>query len=173
MVDFILIELELHESHLIKLNEEYLSWIAYELQQRYNVNLESLLGVSVQEYAKKFLEEISSFLPPEGIYYVIQVKGSTIGMGALRKLKKGIGEIKRMYIQPEYRGNGYGKKVLELLLKKGKELEFSSIRLDTGKFMTAAHQVYRLAGFQEREKYPETEVPSPIQHFWLYMEKFI
>ena len=173
MVDFTLIELEHHKAHLIKLNEEYLSWIVDVLQQRYNINLESILGENVQEYAKKFLQEISSFLPPKGIYYIIQEEGSIIGMGALRKLKKSIGEIKRMYIQPEYRGNGYGKKMLELLLKKGKELDFSSIRLDTGEFMTAAHQVYRLAGFREREQYPETEVPLPIQHLWLYMEKFI
>ena len=94
-------------------------------------------------------------------------------MGALRKLKIDVGEIKRMYIQPEYRGNGYGKAMLTQLLKKGKEFGFSTIRLDTGKFMDAAHYVYRSAGFQEREIYPETEVPPLLQPFWLYMEKFI
>ncbi len=94
-------------------------------------------------------------------------------MGALRTLKKGIGEIKRMYIKPNYRGNGYGKKILELLLKKGKEFGFSSIRLDTGEFMSAAHQVYRLAGFQERGQYSESEVPEFFLPYWLFMEKFI
>ena len=173
MVDFIPLKLELHKSNLTALNEEYLSWIAIEMQQRYKIDMELLLGVSVREFVKKFLEELSSYLPPEGIFYVLQVNSLIIGMGALRKLKKGVGEIKRMYIKPKYRGNGYGKEMLELLLKKGQEFGFSSIRLDTGKFMATAHQVYRLAGFQEREGYPESEVPNFFLPHWLFMEKFI
>jgi len=173
MVDFISLKLELYKSHLIDLNEEYLSWIADEMQQRYKIDVELLLGVSIREFVKKFLEELSSYLPPEGIFYVLQVDNLIIGMGALRKLKKGVGEIKRMYIKPKYRGNGYGKEMLELLLKKGQEFGFSSIRLDTGKFMAAAQRVYRLAGFQEREGYPESEVPNFLLPHWLFMEKFI
>ncbi|GAH09307.1 unnamed protein product [marine sediment metagenome] len=78
-----------------------------------------------------------------------------------------------MYIRPNYRGNGYGKKILELLLKKGEEFGFSSIRLDTGEFMTAAHRVYRSAGFQECERYLESEVPEFFLPHWLFMEKFL
>jgi GNAT superfamily N-acetyltransferase len=174
MIDFIPVKnLELHKSSLINLNEEYLSWIADEVQQRYNIDAESVIGVSIREYVKNFLEDLSSFIPPTGIYYILQVKDSLMGMGALRKIKKGVGEIKRMYIQPKYRGNGYGKELLEQLLKKGQELGFSSFRLDTGEFMAAAHQVYRLAGFREREQYPESEVPLPFLPHWLFMEKFI
>ena len=138
MVEFIPIDLDLHKSHLIKLTEEYLTWIEGEMQKRYNIDMVLLLGVSVEKYVEKSLKELSSYLPPKGIYYIIQKNSSIIGMGALRTLKMGIGEIKRMYIKPRYRGNGYGKKVLELLLEKGKEFGFSSIRLDTGEFMSAA-----------------------------------
>ena len=173
MVGFIPVKLELHESYLINLNEEYLSWIADEMHQRYNIDTELLLGVSVREFVKNFLEDLSSFIPPNGIYYILQVKDSIIGMGALRKIKKDIGEIKRMYIQPKYRGNGYGKELLEELVKKGQDFGFSSLRLDTGEFMIAAHKVYRLAGFQERERYPESEVPQLFIPHWLFMEKFI
>ena len=171
MVEFIPINLSLHKSHLIKLTEEYFTWINDEVQQRYNIDTFSIIGESILEYAEKTLEQLSSYLPPEGIYYLLQVKGKIGGMGALRKLKKDIGEIKRMYIKPEYRKKGYGKAMLEQLLKKGKEFGYLTVRLDTGKFMDAAQYVYRSAGFQEREKYPETEVPPQFQPFWLYMEK--
>ncbi|MBY9016827.1 MAG: GNAT family N-acetyltransferase [Candidatus Lokiarchaeota archaeon] len=173
MVNFIPIKLELHNSHLINLNEEYLSWIADEMQQRYSIDTVLILGESIRDYVKKTLEKLSSYIPPEGIYYIIQTNNSIIGMGALRKLNKNIGEIKRMYIKPKYRGKGFGKEMLGLLLKKGKEFGFSSIRLDTGKFMVAAQQVYRLAGFQEREQYLESEVPTNFLPYWLFMEKFI
>ena len=141
------------------------------MQQRYSIDTFSIIGESILEYTEKTLEKLSSYLPPEGIYYVLQVKGKIGGMGALRKLNTDVGEIKRMYIKPEYRKKGYGKAMLTQLLKKGKEFGFSTIRLDTGKFMVAAQYVYLSAGFQERDKYPETEVPPLLQPFWLYMEK--
>ena len=171
MVEFVPVNLNLHKSHLIKLSEDYFTWITDKVLQRYNIDTFSIIGESILEYSERTLEKYSSYLPPEGIYYVLQVKGKIGGMGALRKLKNEVGEIKRMYIKPEYRKKGYGKAMLKQLLKKGKEFGFSTVRLDTGKFMEAAQYVYRSAGFQEREKYPETEVPLLLQPFWLYMEK--
>ena len=171
MVEFIPVNLDLHKSHLIKLSEDYFTWITDEVQKRYNFDTFSIIGESIHEYSEKTLEDLTSYIPPEGIYYVLEVKGEIGGMGALRKLKIDIGEIKRMNIKPEYRKKGYGKALLTQLLKKAKEFGFSTIRLDTGKFMDAAQYVYRLAGFQEREKYPETEVPLALQSFWIYMEK--
>lgn len=172
-MDFIPIKSELHKSSLITLNEEYLTWIVGEMQKRYNIDMVMLMGISVQKYVENNIDDFLSYFPPESIYYIIQNNSSIFGMGAIRKLRKGIGEIKRMYIKPEYRGNGYGKEILELLLRKGKEFGFSSIRLDTGEFMVAAHQVYRKAGFQERARYLESEVPEFFLPHWLFMEKFI
>ena len=145
MVEFIPINVSLHKSHLIKLTEEYFTWINEEVQQRYNIDTFSIIGESILEYAEETLEQFLSYLPPEGIYYVLQVKGKIGGMGALRKLNKDVGEIKRMYIKPEYRKKGYGKVMLTQLLKKAKEFGFSTVRLDTGKFMDAAQSVYRSA----------------------------
>ena len=134
MVDFIPIKLELHKSHLINLNEEYLSWIADEMQQRYSIDTVLILGESIRDYAKKTLEKLSSYIPPESIYYFLQINSSIIGMGALRKLNKNIGEIKRMYIKPKYRGKGFGKEMLGLLLKKGQEFGFFFNSLGYGEF---------------------------------------
>ena len=48
---------------------------------------------------------------------------------------------------------------------------YSKLRLDTGPFMTAAHRVYKSAGFYEIEEYPEAEVPPIIRYDWFFMEK--
>jgi ribosomal protein S18 acetylase RimI-like enzyme len=173
MVDIIPIKPELHKSSLINLNVEYLTWIASEMQKRYNIDMVLLMGISVQKYVDNNIDNLLSYLPPEGVYYIIQKGSSIFGMGAIRKLKIDIGEIKRMYIKPKYRGNGYGKEMLDLLLKRGKQFGFSSIRLDTGKFMVAARRVYQKAGFQERERYLESEVPNFFLPHWLFMEKFM
>jgi len=92
-------------------------------------------------------------------------------MGAIKKLKDHIGEIKRMYIQPSYRGRGYGKQLLNKLLEKGREFGFSTFRLETSKFMKAAQHIYYSAGFVESEEYPEVETPLILRQYQIFMEK--
>ncbi|MFX0059659.1 MAG: GNAT family N-acetyltransferase [Candidatus Hodarchaeota archaeon] len=92
-------------------------------------------------------------------------------MGALRKVQMNIGEIKRMFILPEFRGNGFGKVLLEKLLEKGKEFGCSTFILDTGKFMKSAQHIYRLAGFQNSPEYSKSEVPKQLRHLCLFMKK--
>jgi GNAT superfamily N-acetyltransferase len=62
-------------------------------------------------------------------------------MGAFRKINKNLREVKRINLRPNYRGNGYGKLLLDKLLKVGKEFGCSRILLDTGPFMNAAQHV--------------------------------
>ena len=132
MIEFIPIDLKVHESHLIDLNEEHISWVADEMLEQYNIDVVALLGQTSREYAEKKVIEFSSYTPPEGIYYILQVDNKIAGMGALRKLKKNVGEVKRMYIRPEYRGRGLGKAMLQEILNKAVEFGFSTILLDTG-----------------------------------------
>jgi len=171
MIEFVPIDITLHKNKLVELNTQYLSWIAEQLMEYYSIDLISILGKSIHQYAIESVDKFVSFLPPEGFYYILQVEGKIAGMGALRKLYDNIGEIKRMYIKPEYRGKGLGKVMLKKLLKRGSEYGYSLIRLDTGPFMTAAQHIYCLAGFKVRDEYPESEVPQEFRDIWLYMEK--
>ena len=106
-----------------------------------------------------------------GIFYLLQEGEEIVGMGAIRKLKKDVGEIKRMYIRPEFRGKGFGKALLQQLLAKGKEFRFSAVYLDTALSMKTAQHICRSAGFIGSEQYAETEIPQSVRHLWLYMEK--
>jgi GNAT superfamily N-acetyltransferase len=92
-------------------------------------------------------------------------------MGAVREVRPGICEIKRMYIKPEYRGRGVGKAFLQHLLEKGREFGFYQAYLETGRFMNVAQNMYRSFGFVERSEYAETEVPQQMRDIWIYMEK--
>jgi putative acetyltransferase len=92
-----------------------------------------------------------------------------VGMGALRKLEEGIGEVKRMFIQPGHRGKGYGKLMMDGLIDKARELGYHTLRLDTANYLAAAIHIYRSVGFRERDKYPGTE--SEGTSHTIYMEK--
>ena len=170
MVEFVTLNIALHLPNLLELNTEYIEWIGEQAKKHHKIDLESLLGSS-HSYAARILDELEVFQPPGGVYYFLQDSGNIIGMGALRKLSPDVGEIKRMYVKPDYQGKGYGKLLLSKLLKKGKEFGYSSLRLDTGPFMKAAQKLYFSVGFEEIERYPEAESPDIEGMPWTFLEK--
>jgi len=171
MENFIVFRPDVHRSIVVDLSEEYFDWMACELKKNYDIDVYPIIGTALRDYVENDVDEFTSSILKDGVFYLVQVENRTVGMGALRKLKEGIGEIKRMYIKPEYQGRGLGKKMLQLLLSRGKEYGFSAIYLETGSFMATAQHLYRSAGFYNREEYPETEVPPQLRHVWLFMEK--
>ena len=78
-----------------------------------------------------------------------------------------------MYIRPQYRGSGYGKKLLLKLLETAKYYGYSLIKLESSLFMEAAHHIYRSYGFKNCNEYLGVETPEPMKAYEVYMEKEI
>lgn len=171
MVEFVPFDQKVHKKAFRQLSIEHLTWAVDQLRENYQLDVTSEFGQTVPEYVDEHLEDLARLKPPKGIIYLLVVEGNIVGMGAIRKLRDVIGEIKRMYIRPPYRGRGYGKQLLKTLLKAGREFGCSTFLLDTAKFMTTAQHLYTSAGFQERAEYPESEVPATFRPYWLFMEK--
>ena len=87
----------------------------------------------------------------------------------MRLIGPGVAEIKRMYLQPNARGRGLGRMLLDGLLHEARALGCHEARLDSGWFMTDAHRLYEAAGFTECEPYQESEVPEDFDARWKYM----
>lgn len=173
MVEFVIFDPSAHRENFTELCEEYFNWMASQLQKNYDIDVYLTLGITLQDYVRSNVDEFVTSLSSDEVLYLLREKEEIIGMGALRKLKEGTGEIKRMYIKPEYRGKGLGREMLQLLLDKAKEYGFSEIYLETGAFMTPAQRLYRSMGFHDRKEYPETEVPPQLRRYWMFMEKRI
>jgi len=109
-------------------------------------------------------------MPPGGRILLAEVDGAVAGIGCLKQLSPEIGEIKRMYVRPAFRRLGLGRLLLEGLLEEGRAIGYESIRLDSTRFMTAAHTLYRSYGFRDIDPYPESEIPPDMQQYWLFME---
>jgi ribosomal protein S18 acetylase RimI-like enzyme len=171
MVDFVPFDMQTHLSDYRQLNLELITWIADQFTANYQLDVVSMIGQTISEYVDDHLEDLTSLQPPSGITYLLVVEGNIAGMGAIRKLHKEIGEIKRMYIRPQYRGRGYGTQMLDILPAKGREFGCTIFVLETSKFMTTAQHIYRSAGFRERAEYPESETPPILRSYQLYMVK--
>jgi len=93
----------------------------------------------------------------------------------MRKIGEKIGEIKRMYVRPVFRGRGIGRTLLEKLINGAQNFGYAKLRLDSGPFMKEAHGLYYSFGFRNIKPYPESEVlgeniPKVISENWIFME---
>ena len=98
-------------------------------------------------------------------------RADPVGVGAIRTLRSGIAEVKRMYVEPGCRDRHVGSAILDRLLDEACEMGAPIVLLDTCRFMTEAHRLYRSRGFVERSPYEGTEIPARLQHLWTFFER--
>jgi len=87
------------------------------------------------------------YAKPQGCILLAKDNGGVIGCVALRPLEPKICEMKRLYVKPEFRGNGIGKSLSARICDIGKEYGYEKMRLDTLETMKAALGLYESLGF--------------------------
>jgi GNAT superfamily N-acetyltransferase len=92
-------------------------------------------------------------VPPNGAFVVVAAGGRPVAGGGVRRLSDGVGEIKRMFVLPEARGQGHARRLLDALEDAARDLGFHRVRLDTAASMTTAMALYRRAGYREIPDY--------------------
>jgi len=75
------------------------------------------------------------------------VDGRPVACGALQPLEDAVGEIKRMYVRPAYRGQGLSRLILAALEELAVQRGYRALRLETGKYLAPALGLYRGAGY--------------------------
>jgi drug/metabolite transporter (DMT)-like permease/GNAT superfamily N-acetyltransferase len=89
------------------------------------------------------------YVPPQGTFLVVYEDEQPIGCAGIRRLPDGTGELKRMYVAPDARGRGVGRRLLEQLEDEARALGYKRLRLDTGSQLNEAKALYRSAGWHE------------------------
>jgi putative acetyltransferase len=79
--------------------------------------------------------------------WVALADGGVVGSVALRDLGDGALELKRMYLRPEVRGRGLGKRLLATALDHARATCARVVRLDTSERMETARHLYEAQGF--------------------------
>lgn len=84
------------------------------------------------------------------IHHVLIAYNNNIpaGCGAIKKYSDNTAEVKRMYVKDEFRGQGFGKKILSELERWAVELNFSECILETGKKQIDAVSLYKNSGYK-------------------------
>jgi GNAT superfamily N-acetyltransferase len=113
------------------------------------------------------LEEIHmEYNLPTGVLLLVYEGDKAIACAGVRKIDTRIAELKRMFVDPAYRGHQLGQLLLQKALHEARLLGYRSIRLDTVPEMQPAIRLYSAAGFREIGAYRFNPMPGAI-----YMEK--
>jgi GNAT superfamily N-acetyltransferase len=104
----------------------------------------------------------SEMVPPSGAFVVVREDGRPVAGGGIRRLEPEVCEIKRMFVVPEARGRGHGRRVLSALEAVAAELGYRRARLDTAQSMTTAMRLYESAGYRPIPDYNGNSYAS----FW-------
>ena len=115
-----------------------------------------------QNYDEELSHLAQKYAPEMGGIYVILYDGEVAGMGALTRLAADCGELKRIFLYPEFRGKGLGLALMERLLQDAHRIGYRHLRLDTFPAMTAALGLYEKLGFYLIPRYNDNPLTRAI-----------
>jgi GNAT superfamily N-acetyltransferase len=150
--------------HVQELLLEYLTWAIAQTKEVFgeDVDINTMLANS--------MSKLDSYMPPDGQLLLANIDGVPVGVVFLKKLREDACEVKRMYVRPGYRGQKIGLKLLGQLIINARHAGYKNILLDSGRFMTDAHALYRSVGFKNIERYPESEMGAGFEAHMVYMQ---
>jgi GNAT superfamily N-acetyltransferase len=99
--------------------------------------------------------EASMFVEPDGVFVVVRDGAErAVACGGICRFDDARAELKRMYVVPEARGQGLGRRVLVELEEHARALGYTGIVLETGDRQPESVGLYVSAGFERMPCYP-------------------
>jgi ribosomal protein S18 acetylase RimI-like enzyme len=139
MIEIIPVDTKDHISLVHSLFEEYAHSLGFHLD--------------FQDFQAELVNLPGDYAPPDGCLLLAFNDNALAGCVGMRKLEQGVCELKRMYVKPEFRKLGIGRKLAETVIALAHDTGYKLMRLDTLANMTEAVSLYRSLGFKESERY--------------------
>lgn len=99
--------------------------------------------------------DAAMFVEPDGVFLVIRDgDGAAVACGGVARFDDERGELKRMYVVPEQRGRGLGRRLLVELEAEARRLGYVALVLETGDRQPEALGLYLSAGYARIPCYP-------------------
>jgi putative acetyltransferase len=140
------------------------------LLREYAAYLNASVGdehICLENYEKELATLPSPYQAPNGVILLAMVDARAAGVAALKPLKLQRSavpgerpcEMKRLWVRPEFRGLGLGRRLCDALIEQARTLGYTSIYLDTmPATMRGANRIYMELGFVPVERYGDNPI---------------
>lgn len=124
-----------------------------ELNSRFEAGFDPSISISADAHELE---------PPAGLLLIARLRLRPVGCGALKFHPGAPAELKRMWVAPDARGIGLGRRLLEELEGQARLAGASVVRLETNRALSEAIGLYRSAGYKEVGRFSD----EPYAHHW-------
>lgn len=123
------------------------------------------IDLSFQDIDTELATLPGQYTAPGGAVLLARQDSGLLGCVAYRPICEEVCEMKRLYVRPQGRGLGLGKRLAEFACRHARNGGYERIRLDTLPTMTAAQGIYASLGFGPIEPYVFNPIAGTV-----YME---
>ena len=93
---------------------------------------------------------------------IARLRGRPVGCGALKFHRRAPAELKRMWVAPDARGLGLGRRLLAVLEDHAAAAGARVVHLETNRSLAEAIHLYRSSGYREVARFND----EPYAHHW-------
>lgn len=115
-----------------------------------------------QNFAAEVAGLPSCYAPPAGRLALGLVDGEAAGCVALRRVDDLRAEAKRLYVRPDFRGQGAGLALLQWVIDEARTAGYREMLGDTMPVMRRALAMYDRMGFEQTGPYAPDATPGAI-----------
>jgi ribosomal protein S18 acetylase RimI-like enzyme len=120
------------------------------------------IDLSFQDFEREMVLLPGDYAPPRGALFVARVNGSPVGCIGLRPVSDSIGEIKRLYVIPGFRGHGLGRDLIAEAIVAARRIGYTALLLDSLASMHSAIALYQSFGFEPTDPYYANPLPDAL-----------
>jgi GNAT superfamily N-acetyltransferase len=124
-----------------------------ELGRRFEAGFDPTLTISAHPH---------ELTPPHGLVLLACLRGEPVGCVALKLYPDAPGEIKRMWVAPQARGLGLGRRLLKAVEDQARAAGVAVLHLETNRTLVEAIRLYRDSGYHEVPAFND----EPYAHYW-------
>ena len=120
------------------------------------------IDLAFQDFEAELAALPGRYAPPAGRILLAWLGDAAVGCVALRRVSDDTCEMKRLYVQPEVRGERLGRRLAERICEEARAAGYARICLDTIPSMAAAVGLYTSLGFSPTAPYVFNPVPDAL-----------
>jgi GNAT superfamily N-acetyltransferase len=112
------------------------------------------------------------FDPPAGVFLIARTENRSepVGGVGLRTVATGTGEVRRLWVDPLWRGRGVGRDLMVGLEEAARDLDLSVLRIETGDRQPEAVSLYQAMGWERIFVTPDG---APLPTGWIRFRKVV